>query len=148
MVRLTKISLFELPELIHLCYKNDDDLLQKYHLAPMDLGSAIESTFGMIYTASRIKKLSIYKVVYQKQPIGYVVTYNGDFLYSYAIAPKFRKKDILINWWQEIKSVLKKEFATMVYDWNSRAAKFLEKNGMQLAAHDTEKKILTYINTK
>jgi hypothetical protein len=106
-IRLTKISLFELPELIHLCYKNDNDLLNKYHLAPMDLGSAIESTFGMIYTASRIKKLECYKVIYLKQPIGYVVSYdNGELLYSYAIAPKFRKKDILINWWQQVKGIL------------------------------------------
>lgn len=148
MIRLTKISLFELPELIHLCYKDDSDLLQKYHLAPMDLGSAIESTFGMIYTASRIKKLSNYKVLYQKQPIGYVVTYEGNFLYSYAIAPKFRKKNILIDWWHEIKKILDRDFATMVYDNNHRAVKFLEKNGMKVAARDNEKGIITLINTQ
>lgn len=114
----------------------------------MDLGSAIESTFGMIYTASRIKKLSNYKVLYQKQPIGYVVTYEGNFLYSYAIAPKFRKKNILIDWWHEIKKILDRDFATMVYDNNHRAVKFLEKNGMKVAARDNEKGIITLINTQ
>lgn len=148
MITLKKISLYELPELIYLCYKGDDDLLNKYHIAKLDLETAVQSTFGMIHTASRIKKISCYKVVYQKQPIGYVVTYGGNFLYSYAIAMKFRKKDILKNWWNEVKKILDEDFSSMLYSNNVRAVEFLIKNGMKVMQEDKQNQVLTFINSK
>ncbi len=143
MINLKKISLYELPELIHLSYKGDNELLQKYHIAPMDLETAIQSTFSMIHTASRLKKLNIYKVIFEKQPIGYVVTYDDNFLYSYALAPKFRKKNILIDWWHEIRKVLDSDFRTMIYSNNTRAIDFLKRQSMAIEQEDKQNQIVT-----
>lgn len=147
MIRLAKISLYELPELIAISYQGDNDLLQKYHIAPMDLQSAIESTFGMIYSVAQMKKAYYYKVVYQKQPIGYVVTFDGNFLYSYGIAVKFRKKDILIDWWEQVKQLLDDDFGTMLYGNNYRASDFLQKQGMKITQEDKQHNVLTFINS-
>lgn len=148
MITLKKISLYELPELIYLCYKGDDDLLNKYHIAKLDLETAVQSTFGMIHTASKLKKLNNYKVIYQKQPIGYATTYDGNFLYSYGIAVKFRKKNILIDWWKEIKKVLDEDFGSMLHSNNIRAVEFLIKNGMQILHEDKQNQVLTFINSR
>lgn len=147
MIRLAKISLYELPELIAISYQGDNDLLQKYHIAPMDLQSAIESTFGMIYSTAQMKKAVCYKVIYQKKPIGYVVTFDGNFLYSYAIAVKFRKKDILISLWDRVKSILDENFSSMLYSNNTRAANWLVKSGMKLVSEDKQNNVLTFINS-
>jgi hypothetical protein len=123
----------------------DDDLLLKYHLAPMSLIDAVKSTFGMIASASKIKKLTYYKVLYNKQPIGYTVTFDNN-LYSYAINKKFRKKDILIAWWDEIKETLSDNFMSMLYSNNERAKNFLLKMGMKV--FDEKDNVITFINSQ
>jgi hypothetical protein len=123
----------------------DDDLLLKYHLAPMSLIDAVKSTFGMIASASKIKKLTYYKVLYNKQPIGYTVTFDNN-LYSYAINKKFRKKDILVAWWNEIKETLSDNFMSMLYSNNERAKNFLIKNGMKV--FDEKDNVITFINSQ
>lgn len=148
MVSLKKISLYELPDLIYRSYDGDKLLLDKYHIQRFSLINAVQSTFSMIHTASRIKQLCIYKVVYEKQPIGYVVTYDGNFLYSYAIAVKFRKKSILADWWQQVKKVLDKDFSTMIYGNNERAINFLKRNNMEVIQEDKQNNVLTLQNSR
>lgn len=148
MVALKRISLFDLPKLIYISYKGDSDLLNEYHIAKMDLRSAVDSTFSMIMTASKIKDLKYYKVIYERQPIGYVATYDDNFLYSYGISVNFRKKDILIDWWKQIKKILVDDFNTMIYGNNTRAIEFLKKQGMKIIQEDKEHNVLTFINSK
>jgi hypothetical protein len=86
-------------------------------------------TMEMIRDASKVKKLSYYKAVYKQIPIGYVVLFN-DCLYSFGINKKYRKKEILIDWWSSVRSLMGKNFFTALYKNNERAINFLVKQGM------------------
>lgn len=136
MMYLKKIKLHVLYDLIRIAYEDDSDLLNKYHIKKLDLMSAVDSTFKMIYDASKIEKLINYAVIYDKKPIGYVTVFkDGTCLYSYAISVKYRKKEILREWFDKVEKVLSPDFYTMLYSNNLRAAKFLEKMGLEKISH-------------
>tara|TARA_R110000868_G_scaffold36279_2_gene128920 strand:- start:545 stop:982 length:438 start_codon:yes stop_codon:yes gene_type:complete len=142
MITIKKISKSELPKLVAISYEKDEELFDKYHIGKMDFPSAVLSTLDLIHEASQELKLSYYKVIYQKQSIGYFVTFDG-YLYSFGISMKYRKREILIGWFDCIKKVLGKNFRAMLYDNNTRAIKHLEKQGMQIIDFDEETKIVT-----
>ena len=111
----------------------------------MNFPQAVLSTLDLIDEASKTFKLNYYKVIYQKQPIGYFVTFNN-YLYSFGISMRHRKKDVLIGWFNEVKKTLGKEFLAMLYENNTRAISHLEKQGMKIVDIDNESKIVTLQN--
>ena len=145
MITIKKISKSELPKLVAISYENDQELFDKYHVGQHNFPSAILSTLDLIDDASNQLRLSYYKIVYQKQPIGYFVTFDG-YLYSFGIAMKYRKKDILIEWFSHVKKVLGKTFRAMLYENNTRAISHLQKQGMKIVDIDPETKIVTLEN--
>lgn len=145
MITIKKISKSELPKLVAISYERDEDLFEKYHIGKMNFPQAVLSTLDLIDEASQQFKLSYYKVIYQKQPIGYFVTF-GDYLYSFGISMKFRKKDILVGWFLAVKKVLGKQFKALLYENNTRAISHLEKQGMKIVDIDNETKIVTLQN--
>jgi len=147
MIRLTKISKSELPMLIVKSYTGDTELLEKYHIAKFDLPGAVLAELSRVEEMSKAKKIDCYKVIHEKQPIGYVVTF-GNTLYSFSINIKFRKKDILIGWWNEIKKVLGKNFVCNIYNNNTRCIEFLKKQQMEIIEVNKEHNFVTLLNTK
>jgi len=145
MITIKKISKSELPKLVAISYEKDEELFDKYHIGKMNFPQAVLSTLDLIDDASQQLKLSYYKVVYQKQPIGYFVTFDG-YLYSFGISMKFRKKDILVGWFVAVKKVLGLNFRAMLYENNTRAISHLEKQGMKVIDIDQETKIVTLQN--
>jgi hypothetical protein len=145
MITIKKISKSELPKLVAISYEKDEELFDKYHIGKMNFPQAVLSTLDLIDDASKELKLSYYKVVYQKQPIGYFVTFDG-YLYSFGISMKFRKKDILVGWFVAVKKVLGLNFRAMLYENNTRAISHLEKQGMKVIDIDQETKIVTLQN--
>lgn len=145
MITEKKISKSELPSLVAISYENDQELFDKYHVGKMNFPTAILSTLDLIDEASREFKLSYYKVIYQKKPIGYFVIFDG-YLYSFGIAMKYRKKEILQGWFQCVKKVLPKHFRALLYENNTRAISHLEKQGMKVVDVDPETKIVTLEN--
>ena len=145
MVTLKKISLPEVVKGVAIAYDKDQDLFDKYHIGKCDFAGAVMSTVAMIREASKERNLSYYKVVYKQTPIGYVVVFP-DFLYSYGINPKFRKKEILVDWWGQVRKLLGRNFATQLYPNNTRAADFLVKNGMK--AYEQENDTILFVNEK
>lgn len=143
MVTIKKISKPELPELIKVSYEGDIKLIQEFHPAKSDEYGTILSTVEMIEDVSKEKKCSYYKVMADKKPIGYFVVWEG-FLYSFAINIKYRTKEVLMNWWQQVKSVLGKVFQTMLYEENHRGIAFLLKQGMKIKSK--HENIVTLIN--
>lgn len=144
MVKIKKISKPELTPIIAFTYEGDNDLFDKYHPAKSDKFGSIESTVEMIEDISKQYKCSFYKVMLGDKIIGYFVTWK-EFLYSFAINIHYRKKEILIAYWQKIKDVLGRRFQTMLYTENSRAIAFLLRNGMKI--NKQEKNVVTLINT-
>jgi hypothetical protein len=145
MITAKKISKSELPKLVAISYEKDEELFDKYHIGKMNFPQAVLSTLDLIDEASKTFKLNYYKVIYQKQPIGYFVTFNN-YLYSFGISMRHRKKDVLIGWFNEVKKTLGKEFLAMLYENNTRAISHLEKQGMKIVDIDNESKIVTLQN--
>lgn len=131
MVKIEKISKHKLLDLIKHSYEGDKDLFEKYHVIKGDAETLAIETMDMIDKAAGTFDLSYYKVIFNKEPIGYFVTANN-ILYSFAINKKYRTKEILINWWKHIKMVLGKAFTVTLYENNERAINFLIKNGMEV----------------
>ena len=145
MVTIKKISKTQLPQLVLISYLGDDELLNKFHVEPnMSFKMAVGSTLQMIYDLSSEKRLNYYKVIYNKMPIGYFVTFDN-CLYSFGINIDFRVKNILISWWQQIKKALGKEFYAKLYEQNTRAISFLEKCGMEIYHRDEINKVVTLL---
>jgi hypothetical protein len=145
MITLKKISRIEVWPLVELSYQGDEELFQKYHIAKMRFEDCVKSTIEMIEAVAKIKDLSCYKVLFKKKAIGYVIAYK-EFLYSYAINVNFRKKEILVEWWEQVKRLIGKQFATGLYENNTRAIDFLKKQGMSVVGKERDMIIL--INTR
>jgi len=149
MIKFEKISLDELKKLIYLSCENDNELIVKYHSLNLNknksytLEDCVSETFERIKNAEEEIGLDKYKVLYQGEDIGYVVLFE-DILYSYAIAMKYRTKEILPLWWEEICNLFENEFVTMIYDNNTRCLNFLLKNNMQIV--ESEDNILMLKN--
>jgi hypothetical protein len=150
MITIKKISKTEIPSLIAISYEGDTELFDKYCSANMrvenvDFPIAVLNTLDIIDDVSKSYKLSYYKVIYQKKPIGYFVTFDG-FLHSFAINKKYRKREILVGWFECVKKVLGKHFTCMLYDINTRAINHLQKQGMKIVHRDEEYKTVTLQN--
>jgi hypothetical protein len=135
MIYVKKIELKELPELVELSYKDDTDLFEKYHVAKMDLHRCVMSTLVMIGETARNYPLEYYKVLKGKKPIGYFIIFN-ECLYSFAINIHYRTKVVLKNWWRHVLEILGKHFMCSLNANNTRAVKFLERQGMKVISND------------
>lgn len=145
MVTVKKISVNELPVLVKTSYEGDGDLSKNFVNVQSDYMANVNSELFDIYELSSFKKLKYYKVIYQKKPIGYFVTFDNT-LYSFGINVNYRKKDILLYWWKELKKTLNKGFNCFLNDKNERAIRFLEKNNMRIVDRDSEHKIVNLVN--
>jgi hypothetical protein len=145
MITHKKISKAELPKLVAIAYEGDQDLFDKYHIGKMSFPESVLCTLDLIDEASRKFKLSYYKLIYKKQPIGYFVIF-GEYLYSFGIGIKFRKKEVLSRWFQNVREELPPHFKTPLYDNNTRAINHLQRQGMKIIDHDKETKIVTLQN--
>ena len=149
MVSVKKISVNNLPDLVYLSYLGDEEFLNKYspHIEDGAAGliANVNAELAFIYEMGQEKKMNYYKVIYQKKPIGYFVTFENT-LYSFGINVKYRKKDILPYWWKGLKKTLSKGFDCFLNDKNERAIGFLEKNNMKISERDIENKIVTLVN--
>jgi hypothetical protein len=149
MIKFEEISLDELKNLIYLSCENDNELVEKYHSLNLDseekytLEDCVNETFQRIVDAEEEIGVDKYRVVYQGEDIGYVVLFE-DILYSYAIAIKYRTKEILSLWWKGICDLFENEFVTMIYSNNTRCLNFLLKNNMEIV--ETEDNILMLKN--
>lgn len=145
MVTLKKVSKTELVSLVEIAYKNDDDLFEKYHVQKCNFEWAVISTLGMVHELSKERKVNYYKVIFKKEAIGYVVTFDN-FLYSFGVAIKYRSKEVLSNYWKAIKEVLPKNFLSSLYINNERAINWLKKCGMKEVKINDNSNMVTFIN--
>lgn len=150
MITIKKISKSEIPSLIATAYEGDTELFEKYCSAKLrtdkvDFPIAVLNTLDIIDEVSTAYKLSYYKVIYQKKAIGYFVTFDK-FLHSFAINKKYRNREVLVGWFEQVKKVLGKNFMCMLYDINTRAIAHLERQGMKIIDRDEEHKTVTLQN--
>jgi hypothetical protein len=124
----------ELKRYVEIAYKGDEDLLSKYHVAEYTLDEAVEETLRMIYSTSlevesNGDKMYNFYVSFDNKPIGYLSVFKNN-LYSFGINIEYRTKEILSDFWNEIKEVLGNNFMSVLYPNNTRAIGYLQKCGM------------------
>lgn len=148
MITIKKISKAQLPKLVEASYLGDDELIEKYHhLSPIGLPTkemAIMATLQRIHEASQEVDLSYYKVIFEKKPIGYFVTFDN-CLYSFCIAKRYRNREVLQRWFSNVKKVLGTPFQCVLYTHNTRAIKHLVKQGMEVKNIDEKNNLTTLI---
>lgn len=144
MVTIKEIFRDQVRPLIHLAYDGDDDLLKKYHIKEYVLEEAVESQMSMINTTRGEVDLNYYKVLFNNAPIGYFVTFK-ECLYSFGIGMEWRTKEILIQVWDKIKSVLEETFVCILYKNNTRAINWLLKCGMRVVENDFKDNSVTLV---
>lgn len=137
MITIKKISINEIPELVKMSYEKDEDFFTKYYANNSSYMACVNAELFKIYEMAESEKLNYYKVIYQKKAIGYVITF-GDFLYSFCINIKYRKKEILLHWWDKIQKLMPKKFGCYLYKKNERAIEFLKKNRMKVIDENNE----------
>jgi len=131
MIRVKKISQEQLLPLIEKAFQGDIELFEKYHEYPCGEQECILAVFEKIKGLKGVEKPSYYTVLLGDKAIGFfVVSYKR--LYSFGIALKFRRKDILKKWWELLKKIVGKEFICSLYKNNTRAIAFLLRQGMQI----------------
>lgn len=145
MMTINKIPKGKLPELVKLSYAGDNELFEKFHPAKSDEQGSIENTLQMVEDIDRLYRCTYYQINWNKNAIGYFIIFKG-FLYSFCINIKYRRKEVLVSWWDKVKSVLGKAFTTMLYTENFRAIAFVMKQGMKIRS--VNENIVTLINKK
>lgn len=146
MITIKKISINELPKLVALSYEKDEEFFAKYHGDNSTYIACVNAELLNIYQMAEKHKMDYYKVVYMKKPIGYFVACDDICLYSFSINMRFRKKEILIKWFSEIKKQMKTGFWCCLYQKNTRAISFLEKNRMKIVETNDDNKTVTLVN--
>lgn len=130
MIRINKISIAQLPELVAISYSGDNELFTKYHVEPnLDWQESVNKTMELIQEAANEVKTSYYKVIYDNKPVGFLVKFKGS-LYSFGMAMKFRKKEILADFWNKIVDLMEDKFVCVLYRNNTRAINWLLKCGL------------------
>ena len=148
MITIKKISKTEIPALVEMSYVGDDELIAKYHPLCLEgkptMELAIIDTLHKIHEASQEVKLNYYKVIFQKKPIGYFVPFDN-VLYSFSINKKYRNKENLIGWFNQVKKSLGTPFQCVLYQNNTKAINHLIKQGMVRYQDNEEEKITTLV---
>lgn len=145
MITIKKISVNELPILVKIAYDGDNDLFNKYVGNNSEYMTCVNGELMNIYELAKDKRLKYYKVCYQKKPIGYFVTFEN-CLYSFAININYRKKDILLAWWDKVKKTMNTGFGCYLYKKNERAINFLKRNRMKVVEENDEYDSVFLIN--
>lgn len=143
MITLERISKNELRPLVEKSYINDEELFNKYHVGKFNLRQCVEKTVEMVEEMGEVKDLNYFKVVCDGVGIGYVVTFEN-ILYSFAIAMEYRKKDILIEWWDRVNEILGQEFYALLYKNNIRAVEFLKRQNMKVLDGNVGNNLLVF----
>lgn len=117
---------------IRRCYATDGDLIEKYHaLAPTIEEEAVAHTVKTLTTAINYTLYEIYKdgdfaAYFGTEDIGAMKAVTGMF-----VMPQHRKPEFLKKYVKIIKSKFAGKIYTYLYEKNSRAVRFIKRNGFK-----------------
>ena len=143
MINFKIITLEDLPNYVRIAFEGDDKLNEYHITGSNNLDECVEDTMDKIKETSTLFELLLLSVIFDGQIIGFTVL-GGGLLYSFGINKKYRIKEILIHWIQEIKDLLDNDFKCILWNKNSRAIKFLEYQGMKIEDKNNDYTTLNY----
>lgn len=146
-VRLLPISFGYLDPFVALAFEGDTDLLQHYHVSPGSLDECVAHTLNAISETynSFPATMKIYAVVYGNKIIGYTIFIESDpskELYSFGINIQYRTKEVVTSWLTVVKEALGEKWFLVLWDKNTRAINFFERNGVEFHSKLKDKTIL------
>lgn len=143
MVTISRITKKKANKLIELAFLGDSELLEKYHAVNDNMQDSIEHTIERIDVCSMAYELKFYKVEVDGESAGFFVI-GDNFLYSFGLNLRFRKKEILLQWWAMVCRELKPNFICMMNKKNTRGINFLKRQGMIIISNGNEILTLKY----
>lgn len=111
------------------CYEEDLELASKYHILS---GNNIEECVLDTVSVLNEPGHKFYRVYDNNEFIGYFGSNKKviPYLTTFFIRLKHRNKDTLVNFWNMIENYFNNDiFATGIFDKNTRAKRYLERNG-------------------
>ncbi len=146
MIKLIPIDKTNIRYYIKLAFEGDKELLEKYHiLAPSTLEECVKHTAESIEENEEHYKdnIEFYAVILDVETvIGYTIIIKNkkvpNELYSFAINVKYRQRDILEEWLRELAKKLGDNYYTVLWQKNTRAIDFFEKNGFIVEREDKQ----------
>jgi hypothetical protein len=136
MIVAEKIPIGDLKKYIEIAFEDDEELINFY-----DKTYSLSSHSDMYKnTYSKLKeykeyfgKCCHYKIILDGVEIGFVfITKTPNLLVSFSINKTYRKKDILISFFNLIRNIFSEPFICLLYNENSRAINWLQKCGMEI----------------
>ena len=143
MVTISRITKKKANKLIEFSFLGDTDLVEQYHAVNDNMQDSILHTIERIDICSMAYELKFYKVEVDNESAGFFVI-GDNFLYSFGLNIRFRKKDILLQWWAMVCAELKPNFICMMNKKNTRGINFLKKQGMIVISNGNEILTLKY----
>lgn len=143
MVKIKPISDDKLEEVIRIAFEGDEAIYEYYdpNVSVVSLEEIVRDVSRKIKAVQGTDFLQNWGIFEEEKLIGYSVM-GENFLFSFGINIRYRKGDILQEWWKQIKELMKQDFAVLLYSRNSRAIQYLLKNGCEI---EREEDGITYL---
>lgn len=141
MLEVQAITKEELQQYMVVGFSDDVELLNRFHHKPGSLHGCIQATMKNVEECASLMPLQYYRLVLNGKPIGFTIT-GPSILYSFGINIKFRTKELVLEWFNKMKEMLRNDFRVVLYNVNQRAIRFFERNGMENIHQDKEYTIL------
>ena len=134
----------ELPELVAIALKEDENLINKFHFQDKTMSELIRNNLKNIENLSKIKKVKYYGIYLEDvNPIGFTVT-SEKLLYSFGINVYCREESIKAEWFKWLRKHFDNNFVVCLYRENTRAIKFFQRNGLEEFSDDGKVVYLLY----
>lgn len=142
---ICRIELADVQEYVSIAFKEDEDLITKYHFQDKTMIDLIINNVNNIEELAKRKEVKCYGIFLEQTPIGFTVI-SEKLLYSFGINVYCRNKDIKSVWWKWIKRVFDNNFVVCLYRENTRAINFFLRNGLEEFSDDGKVVYLLYNN--
>src|ERR1700761_1069928 len=126
-VELIRIKKKRLKSAIWTGFKDDPELISRYHISPGTLQHCVQHNYDNVITAPGAE---YFKVMFKKKEIGFVVSVPGPhLLLSFGINKNYRTKEVLSGWLEALKELFHHTFYIVtLYPKNTRAIMFFIRN--------------------
>ena len=136
MIVVRAVNILKIEDYIKCAWEGDSELDKFYDrsLQRRTLEGMVKDTSRKIRDMMELdEQLSLLGIEFESKSIGFIVLSEKlSMLYSFGINVEYRKKDILSSIFNYIKAKLKYEFYSVMYEYNTRAIKWLCSCGLEI----------------
>lgn len=130
-MEIKKINIDQFEDYVYNAFIDDYEIIEFY-----DRAANVETTQDAIENVCEKIKVAypdalIFGVEITGNKEGYFV-FKDNLLISFGMSLKYRNKETLSTFWEEIKSRIGNNFHSLLYSHNIRAINWLQKSGMKI----------------